>query len=420
MNIIIIILITSLTIYNTIFAGLFGSITNQSTSSNLPFISIYNDLEVEPRLDALSMQFQYGIPSFLTTTTTLNGGTVTTSNSEAVLTTGGTAGAVAGLQTKTNLQYRSGHQADAYFTAAFTGTIAANTKQYIGILDSSNGFGIGYNGTSFGIVLRKNGTDTFTPQSSFNGDTLNGSGSSGFNYNSSLLNVFHIAYGWLGASIIQFQIMSSNGSWITFHTIQYPNSASTPSIANALLPISAQVYDPSGGHSLSLKTASWNMGIVGIQSNVANRFFGVNNTITIGTTESHLLTLRNNNTFNSVVNKMNLQLQRYYASLINNSNFVGVIINIYKNATVTGTSFSSVNSSSIASFSTAGTYSAGTGTLVISQISNNRAWALPEYLDLNSSNIILYPGETLTATITMPAGAASNIVIGGINWAELF
>lgn len=401
-------------------ATIYLSASQFSNSTNAPFVSIYQDLEVEPRLDALSVQFQYGIPSSILTTTLLNGGTATTSNSEAILATSGATGAVAGLQSKTNLQYRSGHQADAYFTVAFTGAIAANTKQYIGILSSSNGFGVGYNGTTFGIVVRNNGVESFIPQSSFNGDTINGAGSSGFNYNATLLNVFHIAYGWLGASIIQFQIMSSSGAWITFHTIQYPNSAATPSIANALLPISAQVYDPTGGNSLQLKTASWNMDIVGIESNVANRFFGVNNTTTVAiNTETHILTIQNENNFNSIANRMNILLQRYYTSLTTNSSFTAgtIILNIYKNATVTGTSFSSVNSNSIASFSTAGTYSAGTGTLVVTQIFGARSWN-PEFIDLKNLNILVYPGETLTLTITIPK--QSDQVIAGINWAELF
>lgn len=419
MNIILVILIVISIIHSNLSAGQLGSTLQSSTAGSTPFISIYQELEVEPRLDALSVQFQYGIPNLIITSTLLNGGTATTSNSEAVLATSGTAGAVAGLQSKTNVEYRSGHQADAYFTVAFTGAIAANTKQYIGILDSNNGFGVGYNGTTFGIVVRNNGTDTFTPQSSFNGDTINGAGSSGFNYNSALLNVFHIAYGWLGASIIQFQVMSSSGAWITFHTIQYPNSAATPSIANALLPISAQVYDPSGGHSLQLKTASWNMDIVGIQSDVANRFFGVNNTTTTpASTETHILTIQNKTTFNSVPNKMNVLLERYYSTITNDSSFSvdTVILKIYKNATVTGTSFSNVNSNSIVSFSTAGTYTGGTGTLIVAQVLGSRCWN-PEFINLINQNIIIYPGETLTVTATT---ATSYSVIAGLNWAELF
>lgn len=422
MNIILIILIELLIICNNLCAGQLGSTAQLSTAANGALISIYQELEVEPRIDTLSIQFQYGIPSLTITSTLLNGGTATTSNSEAVLATSGTAGAVAGLQSKSSVQYRSGHQADAYFTVAFTGAIAANTKQYIGILDSNNGFGIGYNGTSFGIVIRNNGTDSFIAQSNFNGDKINGTGSSGFNYNSTLLNVFHIAYGWLGASIIQFQVMSNSGSWITFHTIQYPNSAAVPSIANALLPLSAQVYDPSGGNNLQLKTASWNTGIVGIQSNVASRFFGVNNTLTLSAAnkELHILTIQNRSTFNSKPNEMNIQLQRYYGGTPNNISNTGpgnLIMNIYKNATVTGTSFSSVNSNSIASYSTAGLYTVGTGTKVITQVIYNRIWN-PEFLDLTNMNILVYPGETLTVTL-IDFGSAES-VIGGINWAELF
>jgi hypothetical protein len=216
--------------------------------------------------------------------------------------------------------------------------------------------------------------------------------------------------------------MSSSGSWITFHSIQYPNSAATPSIANALLPISAQVYDPSGGNSLQLKTASWNMDIVGIQSNVANRFFGINATRESTTSELFTLMIKNSETFNGQPNRMNLQLQRYYECSVDDVNPSSTtIVYIYKNATVTGTSFSSVNSNSVVSYSTAGTYSAGTGTLLIAQTLvpfGNQ----PEFIDITNFNFLVDPGETITITTRYAGGIfdPKPDIMCGLNWAELF
>jgi hypothetical protein len=160
------------------------------------------------------------------------------------------------------------------------------------------------------------------------------------------------------------------------------------------------------------------MGIVGIQSNVANRFFGINNTKSVTlSVETHMLTIQNGTTFNGQPNTMNLQLQRYYSSSISATTNRPVILNIYKNATVTGTSFSSVNSNSITQYSTAGTYSSGTGILLVIQFLWTRAFN-PTYIDLVNNNFTVYPGETLTVTIIDYSG--NDTIIAGLNWAELF
>ena len=57
----------------------------------------------------------------------------------------------------------------ARFTAIFA-TATSNTNQYVGIGDDNDGYFIGYQGTSFGIMRRTNGAETFTAQASFNID----------------------------------------------------------------------------------------------------------------------------------------------------------------------------------------------------------------------------------------------------------
>lgn len=395
------------------------SICCTTTTQNQTLVSIFGVKEVEHEFDNLSVQFQYGIADTILTSTLVSGGTITNANSEAILSTSGTTGAVAGLQSKTNLEYISGHEANAQFTAAFTGAIANNTQQYIGIIDSDNGFGVGFNGTSFGVVSRNNGTDTFVSQSNFNGDKLNGTGPSQFNYDYTKLNVFRISYGWLGASIIKFQIMNSNGNWITFHIIKQPNSSSFPSIANAMLPISAQVFDRAGGSSLTLRTASWNMGIVSIQSSAANRYFAITNTAAIPLlTETHLLTLRNPTTFQSLPNKINVTFANYIIGDATGA-INPLILRIYKNATVAGTSFSNVSAgNSVCTFSTAGTYTIGTGTLLLiapfSEYNVGKIMIQPYSI----YNIIAYPNDQLTVTIQAPSGAST--IIGGLEWSEGF
>jgi hypothetical protein len=396
-----------------------NSFAQTNTTNNRYFVSIFGSKVAEQEYDNLSVQFQYGIPNTILTTTLLNGGTATTANSEAILSTSGTAGSVAGVESFTSLRYVTGHEANALFTAAFTGSLASNTQQYIGILDNLNGFAIGFKGTSFGIITRNNSIDTFITQSSFNGDKLDGTGPSGFLYNRNNLNVFRISYGWLGSSVAKFHIMNSNGNWILFHTMQYPNSSPYPSIANAMLPMGAQVFDPAGGNSLTLKTSGWNMSIVNIDDKIGNRAFIVTNQKIIPlATETHLLTLRNQTSFQSISNQINLTFVRYIIGLTDTTN-VPMIARVYKNATVTGTSFSSVNAAtSVTSYSTAGTFVAGTGTLYLVAPFSGYSAEKASVVHSPFYTLLAYPGDTLTLTVQLPGASAT--VIGGIEWTEGF
>lgn len=402
------------------FPAIANSFAVTSTMTNQAyFVSVFGTQEAEQQFDNLSVQFQYGIPSSVLTTTLLNGGTATTANSCAILQTSGSVGSFAGIESLTALRYITGHEAHAFFTAAFTGPTVANTTQYIGILDSSEGFAVGYKGTSFGILFRNGGAESFIPQSSFNADTLDGTGPSGFLYNRSNLNIFRIAYGWLGAAAIKFHIMNSNGNWILFHVIQQPGASPNPSIRNPMLPMSAEVFDPSGGTQLAMRTASWNMAVVDINDKVGNRPFTVITTASISAnSEQHVLTIQNQNTFQGSVNAINITIA-YPLAVRTSGGTSSLIMRLYKNATVTGTSFVPVNANtSVTKYSIDGTYTPGTGTVVFIAPATPSSSGKNIILPPSVYTIILYPGEQLTLTV-QTLGPGSTIT-GGLQWTEGF
>lgn len=364
-----------------------------TTNSNTTLISLYNSEIADYSNDNISISFQYGIPSLIMNSYTQGGATITNANSMAILTTATSTNSIAEIQTKGVITYRSGHEAYAYFSVAFTGSFAATSSQFIGPIDYQNGFAIGFDGPTFGVTRRTNTVNTFTPQSQFNGDKLNGTGPSQFTYNPSALNIFRIAYGYLGSSIIKFQILTSYGNWITFHTIQYPNTAATPSIYQPFLPITARVENLSGNSVLKLQTASWNAGIVAEPSNNSYRYFQFNTTSPGGGTEAMAFTIKNPITFNNQPNKITIRLTGY--GIANGTAL------IRKNATITGASYSNISTgNSVAQVTTAGTYSAGTGTIVWGQYSGADANGFgPFYFTNNPYLILLFPGETLSMNV---------------------
>ncbi len=105
----------------------------------------------------LLADFIYNINSEQVTSEANQSGTVTQENAMAKLSTGAAANSSATMYTKDRVRYQPGHGNRARFTALFT-TGVANSTQIAGIGDSSNGFFFGYNGTSFGILHRKDGS----------------------------------------------------------------------------------------------------------------------------------------------------------------------------------------------------------------------------------------------------------------------
>ncbi len=423
------ILVLFLMICTTIQSSEFGSEASG-------FVGIFGSEIEEGRTDDVNVQFQYGIPNYSTTTYTQGGGTVTSANSMAVLSTAASANSIAQLQSDQSLIYQSGHDAYAYFTAAFTGSFVATSSQLIGPYDYQNGFAVGFNGTTFGVLQRSNASnasvvvDTFVPQSSFNQDKLDGTGTSGFVYVPGNLNIFRISYGWLGSAIVKFQIMNSNGNWITFHIIQNPNASNIPSIGQPLLPITARVENLTGTSVLTLKTASWNAGTISISSDPGNRFFAVEVLANINTgTESVFMVLQNKSVFRNVPNKISVQIVQFAVQGYDKNGDVALQVKLYKNPTVSGAIFTDID----------------TNNSVMQVASNNQGITItggtPVYLDVfnmdvgsasisggptgtymppNTYSVTLYPGDVIAFTMFQLKGPSSHTRTLSVAWVENF
>jgi hypothetical protein len=389
-----------------------------STTANQAFTTVYGTQITDNRIDSISLQFQYGIPP-TTTAYTQGGGTVTAASSVATLSTAASTNSIAQLQTNNTIVYHPGHEAYAYFTVAFTGSFTATSSQFIGPIDYSDGFAVGFDGTTFGVTYRSNATNIFTPQSSFNGDKLDGTGASGFTYNPAFLNVFRITYTGACASVATFQIMNSFGTWITFHTMNFLNTLSTPAITQPFLPITARVENLTGTSVLSLKTVSWNGGIVGNPNNSSYRYFQNFQTAkTVGASATFICVLRNKTVFNNKANKIQVTILGFGGG----NNLVDSepsVISLVKNATLSGTSFSDISSgSSVMEISTTGSFSGGRTVWVNPSIRVANASSLQLFPN-NTYSIILLPGETLTISGYDPGGGSASVDTN-IIWEEQF
>jgi hypothetical protein len=388
------------------------------------FVSVFGDGIVSGRDDHISFNFQYGISTYDSSTATTGTGTVTNANSMEVVSTGASAASSASLQSLRNLRYRPGHEGYAFFTAAFPSNGVAGSTQWIGLLNNTDGMAVGYNGATFSILYRSNSVNTIIPQSSFNMDTLNGTGPSGFTIIPKNLNVFRLSYGWLGAAPLKFQVLSTTGTWITFHVVELPNTITIPSFTNPFLPMQMVVTNTTNTTNVSIASGSWNAGVIGDPRNRAGyRTFIINNAgvnIAAAGSEIHLITIENNTTFNGVPNQIELRFVALGGGPLENTNDA-VVLRFRQNATVTGTAFTPVSAgASVTSVSTVGTYTAGTGTIVYVRPTNTTGnGSAPQLFSQSDANIILLPGQLMTVTGQSYSGAV-NTVTGILMWEERF
>jgi hypothetical protein len=237
---------------------------------------VFGTMTSSPRTNQIDIQFYKDTPQQLVTVTTNNSGTATNSVGGALFTSStNTNGGSKGV-TFAPVMYMGAGETYALFSCTFTAGVSSS-YQRIGIYDSSNGAFIGYEGTTFNITTRNNGSDVSVAKASWNVDTLTGAAGSKFTSGGTPvaitltnLNVYRIRFGWIGGAPIYFEVLSPDGEWVTFHVVRFPNSSTAPSFRNADLPITLDIQKTAAGATdLQMLTACWVGGTVSERDDLA-------------------------------------------------------------------------------------------------------------------------------------------------------
>lgn len=115
----------------------------------------------------------------------------------------------------------------------------ANLLQRAGYFGANNGIFFEVAGTTLNMVIRSKSTGTIVedriPQSSWNGDRLNGAGGannpSGITLNPALDQIWFCDIEWLGVGSVRVGFVI-NGAYYTCHTFNHANTISTPTTDN--------------------------------------------------------------------------------------------------------------------------------------------------------------------------------------------
>ena len=255
-------------------------------------------------------------------------------------------------------------------------------------------------------------TDTWIPQSSWNGDKADGTGELPI-IDFTKGNVFQIRYQWLGFGPAYFYIEKPDtGEYVLVHTIKYANTSTFPAISNPTLPLSFCVRNTTNATDIILYCGSM---AAFVEGDVNNTHFhrGADVDYTgIGTTETPVLSIHNREVFQGKINRITIKLILFVANAESNKQSV---MRIRKAASLVGASWTDTdaNVSVIEEDTSATSFTNGDKQLAIGFGKSDSTT-----LDLEEKSYFLRPGEIFT--ITQQAGAASSVEgTVSINWEEL-
>jgi len=375
-------------------------------------ISAFGLLKMQQESPDIQIMFPYGISTLATTSSTTGSGSVTWANSLANIASGAATNSSGKLVSNRFFKYAPGQGANIMMTALFDAPAAGNNR-IIGIGNVSNGFFYGYNGTSFGILHRSNGVDTWIPKTSWNVDQMDGTGPSLQTLNLAVGNVFRINFQWLGFGAITFFIEeSTTGRFMLVHRIRYANLNSFTSVFDPSFPMYIQSANTTNATSLSIRTPCFAAMLEGKRKFSGNPFSEDNTKSITTTTITNVISIRCKTTFNGLTHYIPVSL----ASInICNTGQRTAVIYIIKAPTVGGTpSWTSINANeSVMEIDTAGT----TVTGGIQYAAFPMQAGASQSFDLSSLNLYLEPGQTIVMGARLTTNGTNEVTVS-ITWLE--
>ncbi len=256
-------------------------------------------------------------------------------------------------------------------------------------------------------------TEVVVAQSSWSEDVMDGTGPSGIIIDPTKGNVYQIRYQWLGFGLISFFIEDpADGDYHVVHRIEYANTNTIPSVNNPTLPLYASVRNTSNTSDIVLKMGSMAGFVEG-----RDVLRGLPHSLTVEkagvtTTETPIMTIHAHDIYQSTINRVRGRFTLGSVSIDGNK---PGIVRLRLNATLTGASFSALNSNtSTMHTDTTATVVSG-GTLIFAE-------GIPKAgstnIDLDKLGVDLVAPDFLTLSIE---ATGTNIdTVSTLNWQELF
>ncbi len=135
-------------------------------------------------------------------------------------------------------------------------TASTNQRIRIGYFNEQNGVFLERNGTTVNIVRRSYtsgaAVDTAVPQSSWNGDKLDGTGDSGYTLDLTKAQILWQDFEWLGVGSVRVGFVI-DGAYIICHTFLNANTLNSVYMTTAILPVRYEITNTGPSTAATLK-----------------------------------------------------------------------------------------------------------------------------------------------------------------------
>lgn len=341
----------------------------------------------------------YTVNTRLYSTARSIGGTVTVDENRFKLQTTSTVSRIAALETKKRLRYLPGMGGLLRYTAVFDPAAPVGTYQAVVIGDDQDGFGFGFNGPAFGRLHIRNGTLGWTPETAWEGVSLD--------FNKAFGNIYQVRYQWLGYGYVRFSLLDPRGEtngYALVDLLKYPNTSQAVHIRNPTLPVTAICSNGSNAYNVVMYTPSA-MAFLEGEDELPLHPLDVYNPVDVSksfsdTNNNHVVTISNKTLFTVSTGPTVTQPNRVPVELVSLTLTRGSAgatlsnVRLYRNGTPVGAVFADVDTLN-------SPLAVSTSTALVTATNAERAWGLnanggPLPLNFRPGEVVLPPGESLT------------------------
>ena len=255
-------------------------------------------------------------------------------------------------------------------------------------------------------------TNTFVPQSSWNGDKLDGTGASGATLDPTKGNVYqiHIQYLGFGATELFIEVNpdGNNPTFVLVHSMDFPNQRTSVVYSQPSFPFTMAAYSAGSTTDVSVSISSYAGFVEGPKTLSGPRFSIDATSSAVAGTLIPLFTLKNNLTYGGRANQSVIRLVSFTAAL--NHTKPGKVV-LVRNGTLNNTAaFADLSTGkSACSVDTS-------ATSITTPTADQKIYTMPlgtagnqivQFTDDNS----LQPGEQLTACAQVISGTGADVTV---------
>lgn len=263
-------------------------------------------------------------------------------------------------------------------------------------------------------------SDTWVPQSQWNGDKLDGTGPSGVTLDPSKGNVYEIGMQYLGFGSIDLKIEAvptngNNPDLVVVHTFRFPNARTTPHVTNPSFPFTMAAYSAGSTTDVSVSVGSFGGFIEGQKRLTGPRMTYFNPAGATSSTSAYipLFTFRNERVYGGRANQSIVNLMSVTGAARSANSLTTFVV--IRDATITGTpNFTQFSTNSNTYWDTAATGCSFTNNEQI--IWSGSVAESGQFNFSFTDDVTLQPGET--ATLAVRSVGTTAVCTGSINTRE--